>query len=464
MLGISKSLIEHWNSDNVRYCHWKSNEHLMEGLQGKTDLDIFVYPEDKDKAEKNLNELQFIKFKQQSYCTYPKVEEWIGFDYDTGKLIHVHLHYQIITGTKFNKEYVFPVDDLIIETRILHQETGVYTTSYELELILLYCRIVLKSRDKKRIKPSCDYNKEIDYLKERYSKDTLQNLLIRLLSDDALRVFDYIEKEKLSYNEWYDLFVIVSGWLKPFKSKSQIHVFFRYNYYKILNRIVKTLNSRYESLFITKKRMPERGVSICFIGVDGSGKSTVSKDISKWLSWKLENHAFYLGSGDGYKRHRGVLSRIVTKLQHPAANLLRIAHYYMHQLRRSEKYINKGGIALFDRFPQDQFNGIYDGPKITTQFASKMNQKNVRRLAQKEEKIIKDCQRYQPDILFKLVIPVEESIRRKHDNEKIIRKKVEITENLNFEHSETHVIDATQDYDKELIGIKRIIWQRMLRN
>lgn len=461
MLELCKELFSSWKDNNVLYCHWKSNEHLMEGLDGETDLDVFVSSVSHDQAEDNLKELNFIKFKPQSYCTYPNVDEWIGCDYDTGKLIHVHLHYQIITGTKYNKEYVFPIDDLILETRIFDKETGVYTTSYELELLILYARIALKSNDKKHIKPNDDYQKEIIYLKQRYSKEVLHSVLEKLLIDDAEQVYYYIEKEKLDHEEWYNLFFIISKWLKPYRRKGQMQVFMRYNYYKVINRIIKALNRRFDSLYVTKKTKPGRGISICFIGVDGSGKSTVSNEISKWLSWKIENHVFYLGSGDGYKKHRNLYAKIISRLPHPSAGLLRIAKYYNHQLKKADRYISKGGIALFDRFPQNQFVGIYDGPKIAAQYESKMSNIIVRKLAHKEEQILKDCQRFQPDLLFKLFIPVEESIRRKHDNEIIIRKKAEITDKLVLEQSETHVIDATQDYNQEILSIKRLIWEKL---
>ncbi len=462
MLKISKQLFNHWNSGNVRYCHWKSNEHLMEGLDGKTDLDVYVFLEDKPAAEKSLLELDFIKFKQQPYCTYPNVDEWIGFDYDTGALIHVHLHYKIITGTKYNKEYVFPLDNLIIDTRIKNEETEVYTTSYELELLILYSRITLKANDKKHIIPDNDYLKEIAYLKKRFDRDSLKSLLDDILKEDASKVYLYIVKESLSPEDWHELFLIILRWLKPYRSKSKIHVFSRYYYFVIRNIIISILNNRFGGLFFTKKALPNRGISICFIGVDGSGKSTVSKDISKWLSWKIENHSFYLGSGDGYKRNQSVILRLVNKFRHSAHNLVDISKYYVLQLKKAEKYIQRGGIAIYDRFPQIQFRGLYDGPKIAIYYADDMDKTNVARMARMEEKNIEFCQTYQPNLLFKLVIPVEESIRRKHDDEVIIRKKYDITEKLCFEHSDTHIIDGTQDYAQEILIIKRIIWKGLL--
>ena len=134
----------------------------MEGLDGLTDLDVYVAPEDREKTEASLVANEYIKFTPQKGARYPMVDEWIGFDYDTGKIVHVHLHYIIITGTKFNKEYVFPIDDLLMKTRVLDEETKVYVASPDVEIIILYSRIVLKASDKSNIKPNKDYQVEID--------------------------------------------------------------------------------------------------------------------------------------------------------------------------------------------------------------------------------------------------------------------------------------------------------------
>lgn len=40
MLKISKALFTAWNKEDLLYCHWKSNEHLLPGLDGATDLDV----------------------------------------------------------------------------------------------------------------------------------------------------------------------------------------------------------------------------------------------------------------------------------------------------------------------------------------------------------------------------------------------------------------------------------------
>ena len=100
MLKKSLELFDEFNKNNIKYCHWKSNEHLVEGLLGDTDLDVLISKNNKQIAEEILKKCLYMKCKSQYGSRYPGVDDWIGEDIETGKLIHVHLHYHIITGHK----------------------------------------------------------------------------------------------------------------------------------------------------------------------------------------------------------------------------------------------------------------------------------------------------------------------------------------------------------------------------
>lgn len=496
MLDICKKLFGDWNTKEIRYCHWKSNEHLMEGLDGDTDLDVFVHPDDKSVAEASLAEVGYIKLIIQKGSRYPLVDEWLGFDFDTGRLIHVHLHYQIITGAKHCKEYVFPIDEEIIASRILDEETDVYVAAPELEIIILYSRVALKATDKKNISPKGDYQKEIDFLKERADNAVIRGNCVALMGSDGEEFASLIEKEDLSAAEWQSVFRLSRNWLKKHKKMSAARVKFRLKYFRYRAMANAVLKKKFGKLPITKKTFPSGGKSICFIGADGSGKSTVGTDIRKWLNWKVEASRFYLGSGDHYnsllkkilakgrdvrshedkpvkveitgageskeapkKKKRSLKMRIMKYgfdiLQ--CVYLRKIAARALKKLKQAKKYMKKGGIALYDRFPQDQFPGLYDGPKIAVR---DMKCRLFAKLqASREERAIRKAQKYQPDLLFKLVLAPEESIRRKPDHSlEDVSQKAEITEKLVFERSKVVEIDASQPYDQEILAIKREIW------
>lgn len=493
MLKICKDLFEKWNL-KVRYCHWKGNDHIIDGLEGEGDLDVFVLPDDKKNAETILLDLMFVKVRQQDFYTYPLVDEWIGFDYDTGSLVHVHLHYQMVTGTDFCKEYVFPWNDIIIENRIL-DESGLYVPARELELIMFYMRTALKASDKRHISPR-KHREGFQYLKEKCDKQKLQSLTSMLVDGHAERFYELMTSPNITHNEWFEVYNIAKTILN--KRYGNFRVFLRHNYYKFYHRILTYCNIHYSATNILKKRLPNQGMSICFIGVDGSGKSTVSKEISKWLSWKLDTHSFYLGSGDGYnsvlRSSMHAISRIkqiflgrhksrttttnVKKINENNSTLVNnstggfgstlfsclysveVAKHCKTQLKKSFHYQDRGGISIYDRFPQIQYTGIYDGPKVTSNFGNS-GYGWISFFSRKENALLGECQKYQPTLVFKLVISVEESIKRKHDAEEIIRKKVDITQNLKFPCSEIHVIDAMQNYNDEILEIKRIIWAKI---
>ncbi|MCV4821040.1 hypothetical protein OFM15_33690, partial [Escherichia coli] len=52
-----------------------------------------------------------------------------------------------------------------------------------------------------------------------------------------------------------------------------------------------------------------QGLVIAFVGSDGAGKSTVTREIRKWLRYKLDVHGYYMGSGQGS-------TRLLDKLRH----------------------------------------------------------------------------------------------------------------------------------------------------
>ena len=491
MLLICKKLFQGWSEKGVHYCHWKSNEHLNEGLEGKTDLDVYVAPDDKIPCREVLKSLSFILFKPTKSSRYKEVEEYLGLDFDTGTMIHVHLHYRIITGTKFCKEYEFPVGELMLSTRIVDQSTDVYVASPDIEIIVLYARIALKAGKVSRIKTK-GYLEEVDYLKQRINVQTVKEYCDQFLGKkDGDLLYAQIMTDDLKKVDWDIVLRVSKNWLSSHRTLSPITCWIRKNYYWARFYYDKAVNKK-GGRILNKKTLPEEGLSIAFIGQDGSGKSTVNKDISKWLDWKVSNHSFYLGTGDGYRSPLKLLLRrankvspkkqsVSTESKEPAntefsfrrlvgivlscLNLCNASSVALKKARQAYRYSKRGGVALFDRFPQSQFSGIYDGPKIKSLYGdSKYLTGYISWLSKKEERNIKRVQQYAPNLVFKLILPPEESHRRKpFEDYEMIKKKSAITSELSFPNSDVVNIDACQDYQTELILIKKVIWEKMTK-
>ena len=484
MLNISKKLFSAWNDAGLLYCHWKSNEHLLPGLNGQTDLDVLLSLDDKVEGERLLKNLDFLKCQSQVGSRYPGVNDWLGYDSATGSLIHLHLHYRLATGHKGIKEYSLLWSDMALHTRILNEQFGVYIMEPNLELVTLYTRIGLKADfmtlyqcRKGQFELPSSTKQEVIWLKEKVDFDKVHSLVKTFFGNLSEAFYGILIKEKITAEDYQNLRKITEY---TFKKCSSVKSFLRVR--ELFFYAYQRWGIRAKSEFgpVITKKVPYSclGVSIAFIGQDGSGKSTVTKEINKWLSWKLEAKKFYLGSGDEFynpwqkRLQRKFVGRkdIVSKLLQswlPFSYQLASAKYVRKTIKSANRYTRKGGIALFDRYPQDQFLGINDGPKIREMLLPHVPNglKWLAKLyAAREESIISDAVKINPSLVFKLQLSPEESIRRRpNDNIDVITRKHNIVKALEFPSSKVMEISAVQPYHEELNQIKQEIWKEILK-
>lgn len=479
------NLFTELNRLQISYCHWKSNEHLSAGLNGTTDLDILADINEKDQLSTILQKHHYISMVSQYGSRYPFVEDWIGMDLTTGKLIHIHLHYKIVTGHTGLKEYVLPWTELCLKTRKLDESCQVYVTEPNLELIILAVRIGLKLKAKQYLiarqgawKCKAEDIREFKYLKALVEWDKVDKILSEYFLEEHLELLNLLKSDK--YNSKWILklhrLVIKHGnkWSRidfPMNQISRAYFAFilpfRYALKKYLGFNV-----------ITRKTFKgSNGLMIAFVGQDGAGKSTITKDAVKWLSWKADAKQYYLGSGDHYKSFNKKLVNLLSKSDNVVLRVIRItasitdlkhlAKKSYKTVRTAEKYKKMGGIALFDRYPQVQFAGINDGPKIRSILEKKKVNPLIRfyvnHSADVEEKYLKLAADIAPDLVFKLMLSPEESIIRKpEESYEVVFEKHNIIKELAFTHSDIHVVDAAQDYTREKIEIYNVIWNKLL--
>ena len=93
--GVTK-LLKEFGLNNIEYCHFKSNVHIAKGMVGETDLDILVAREQHADIVAALNLSGFKLFSSGAITRYSAVEDWLGFDPGTGRLAHLHLHWQCL--------------------------------------------------------------------------------------------------------------------------------------------------------------------------------------------------------------------------------------------------------------------------------------------------------------------------------------------------------------------------------
>lgn len=471
MLDVCRKIFDELLNQEINYCHWKSNEHLSDGLNGKTDMDLLVSKVDAKKFSDTLIKCECINVQPQFGSRYTDVEEWVGYDRKTGKLIHLHVHYRMITGSKHVKEYILPWHDLALDTKVLNR--NVYVMDPNLEMIILYMRIVLKEQESIRkmdrfVVPT-EYRKEILWLKKQVDCKILFNLIGNIWREDKDNVLQLYCKEKLTKNDWAKLQELARVQADVVRKEKIFNLFSISAFRKHLVGVKYSLKKSFGIVpFTTLKTLRVKGYVFVFIGCDGSGKSSVTGEIHKWLSWKLDCQRFYFGTGVGYKKP--TISRISSMAWLPdiVRKKCRMLFYYQVSWRcvymrlLLDFYIRRGGIAVCDRYPQTQFKGIYDGPKI--QALQLCNDRAWGRVfVRREEKNIAKVENKKIDVLFKLMIPAEVALKRSPGHKlREVKRKAKITEKLQFPECDVYEIDATQPFEEEILEIKGIIWDKLV--
>lgn len=485
MLKIVENLIRLLEEKQVVYVHFKSNEHVDESVEGKTDFDILVHRGSARAYEQVLLALDCKRFYSPAGAAYPGVDDWLGMDPETGALIHLHTHYQLVTGKAGFKNYVLPWTQIALDSRYRDPETGLYFVAPEFELVELYTRIVAKISIRKDVRAMAkgyrltgETLREAQWLWQRMDPNRLEGMLTRCFGGRAEGISPAVfTREQFTPGEYRQLRRFVLDALAEHQRAGMEALHLRSNLYKLKVKIVgKAKKLRFLPGCQQKKRNHSGGLLIAFLGVDGSGKTTVSQEISRWLGWKMETSRMSLGVGR-YKQSLGYrlkqrIKKLLGKKSAPegAAALPSIdpvprtlknyraqkkkvafAREVRRDIRKIHSYCLNGGIMVVDRYPQLQFFGISDGPKVNCAFPA---------LAEKELEYLRIAERLQPDLVFKLMVPVEVSMsRRPEDAEEVLRRKYEILQAVTYPQAVEIPVDATQPLEQELLFIKKKIWE-----
>lgn len=475
MLEICKLLFEYLNSNHIRYCHWKSNSHLGKALNGKTDLDILIHADDRGQFEQACKKFTIKKIISPPEKQFPGLEDYLGFDYVTGLLIHLHVHYSLILGQKYIKNHHLPIERFIFQNLTL--KNGVAIPCPEIELILLIIRAHMKMDAISLLKHGIrdlqgqnytpfplDIEEEMSGLISNCDPEKFKDILSECKLPIPATLFTaFISKFSGERYKCYDAFKtrkrIISS-LKGFRRQKGISLFLKYFYLNLLN-------SRGLRIFTNqkKKKLVGKGKMFSLVGADGSGKSTLIRDLEKWLSWKLVVRGYYYGiPKNSFIDFIDYAIRVARKLK---AGFLAIYIEYclwllIAKLRykvflSSGKDISQGIVVLTDRFPLQEFKSMeipMDGPRLSQR--STIIGRYFSQLESRYYNKIKN-----PNRIFVLQVDIDELRRRKRDLDISTHKIKADTVNAIKGNEQIILIDANKPYSDVQLELKRKIWEYM---
>lgn len=488
MLISIKKMIDAFEEHRVLYCHWKSNEHLTAALQGDTDLDMLFDPRQRSLIEIVLNECGLKRFRAMPLMQYNAIEDYIGFDKDTCKIWHLHLHYRMTLGEPHLKGYtITPFTDYILNHRTL-SESGIYTSLPEVEYILLLIRMTLKLRTRDWFrKIGNDDRKEIGWLIQYSSKNSFDQHVNALIHNDKVIsiLLSLYGIELSKKNQLRSLRKELLPYMKNYTG---------YNYFQSrwhrtkreffwgLGGIIRRMNWDISKPY--RRVSPSGGAVIAFLGCDGAGKSTMVDFLYHEYKKKLDVKTIYMGSGDGSSSllrkpmkliarrvgGKGLGIAVEKECKEKKKKSLKARLYYIakiiwaltlaiekkKKLRLITKARNRGMLVLVDRYPQVITSGYSDGPLLTRFFNG--GNSVCQWLAKKEYAVYERSAYNAPDLIVKLSLPTDVAVKRKPEMtiDEVEKKKQAV---VAVDISPSIIVDTNCDFHQSIRRVMCEIWK-----
>ena len=498
------ALFHDFEKSGISWCSWKSNEHLSDGLTGKTDIDILFNDGDQARVRAIMRKNNFIEFKTPAYRYYPGITDFVSVDVRSGRILHAHAHFLLTLGEKNLKSFVFPWAPEILAQRVrIDEKLLIYSSSPVDELILLLVRESIKSGrpDPEKYKAGIQgtgFYRELMWLRDRVALHEIEKRAGEMLDLPAAEIIC----ELVSGDVTHDLLCRLGRCVRQRADEKQWRrmggalALFQKNWRTGLALSVRLLEKAGvpQHLIVRRRVLPGEGLVVAMVGPDGSGKSTLSKKIVSQYANKIDVALLYFGAGDGAQTApQWILKSVVRaamklrRRQHgigstgektsPAggaaddavsgATILSAVTGVWHKrsiMKKAKALKSRGFIVVCDRWPQNQVSGMNDGPLLS----GLMNDKRsfMRFLARWEERQFERiCGLCGPDLVLLMSPSLKTAVQRKPENremEDIIRRKIEAFGRIRFPDCAAVVeVDADRPFSDVLEVAHSAIWSHM---
>jgi thymidylate kinase len=487
MLPIFESLLVDFIRQDIRCCYWKSTRRLKSALAGERDLDLLVARQDQHRTEMVLLAAGFKRFPAIATRDHPSLSSFLGHDEQSGRLVHVHLHARLIVGEPLFKNYRLPWEDIILARAELHAELPIRVLDPTTEALLLAVRSCLELS---RLDPvtlrswhAAIHKFALDHAKlgAHVDRAALHELATVLLDKDlAGMIVDFIcgeprRDDRRRFRRCLTRRSAIYRTYNPFESRLR-------SAWRTALWIGGNLNRRYFHIPRPwSRRAPGGGCVVAIVGLDGSGKTTVTAALRAWLAPEVDVMPVYFGTGAGrpsmllrpFKLMVPLIRCVLrtkpkgsshgTISEQPPGRLYSacmmcwaalVAYEKRGKLRVARRAADRGLVVVTDRFPQDEIIGFNDGPLL-----ARLSRVPAW-LRTFETSAYALARRLPPDLVLKLDVRAETAARREPDMDpNLIRQRIAQLRRLTFASPRVVTVDAEQPLEDVIRVAKREIWQ-----
>jgi thymidylate kinase len=484
-LRLVRLLREELRGKAVRYCHWKSNDMLALSVNGQNDLDLLVHRDDARRFLAVLARLGFNRALAPGGREHPGVGHFYGLDRASGRLVHVHAHFQLVLGDDTTKNYRLPLEVAYLAS--CHHDQVLPVPAAEFELALFVIRMMLKHATWDAVAMglgglSPGERRELAWLLERadgratgavvaqhlagIGTDLWRRCLASLIEESGSRTRVALGGELLTA-------------LAPHGRRSRA-----LDAATRVGRRGSWAWTKYVLRRPTRKRFERTGLTVAVVGGDGSGKTTAVEGVAEWLGSTFVVRRTHLGNprpspltlavkGPMYvARAAGLLPstrrtldpRTATPEDFPGAAWavwhLLTARDRLREYHASRRLADDGGVVVSDRWPLPQLS-LMDCSRVGWILeGAGPRSRLVRRLAEAERRIYEQIGL--PDVLVVLRVDPEVAVQRRpeDDSDYVRTRNAEVFE-TDWSATPAVVLDATRPPEQVLADVRNAIWERL---
>ncbi|HLE98703.1 MAG TPA: hypothetical protein VI540_02310 [Gaiellaceae bacterium] len=472
---------------NMRYCHWKSNAAIDRSASGENDLDLLVDRGDLTTFAEALAHLGFVRTYKPG-LEIPGIESFYGYDVPTGRLVHVHAHYQLVAGDDRTKNYRLPIEEAYLASAT---RTGLFALpSAELEYVVFVIRMVLKyctwdeivwcATRGRRAGPSRSERAEHEYLVARVDAGRAGDLVDEHLPFVGSELFAHCAAAL--HKDCSTLRRIRTG--RRLETSLQPHA--RYSrrvdrWLRIWRRVAIALQRRMGGQ--QRNRLGAGGAMVGIMGGDGSGKSTALAALGEWLSPEFDVRLVHLGKPrwsattttvraflKGAALGANGLTRAVrvrgTRRLPDRVETYRTLFWLLCTARdrrkaygHARRFATSGGLVLCDRYPHPRLSSM-EAPLIASKTVDGPNNRLVQAMIEIEERY--HAAIAPPELLVVLRVDPEIAVQRKtEERPESVRARGAEVWNIDWRDSRVHVVDASKPEDEVARELKALVWSSL---
>jgi thymidylate kinase len=480
VLPLVAELLEALERAGVSYCHWKSNEAIERSASGANDLDLLIARDGAAVFARTLHDLGFLVARPRANRQLPGIIDYYGRDRDTGRILHVHAHHQLVLGDDMTKNFRLPIEGAYLASAT---SDGLFMLpSAEFEYVVFVLRMVVKHAPwdaqlgrKGRLTPS--ERRELAYLQERIDRAVVAEIIRvhlpfldrrtfavaeRALEEDAGRAIRAFAGRRV-------LRALRAHGRRPGAADLGLRVL-RREWGNLLSRL---------PVRHTGKRLDTGGMVIAIVGGDGAGKSSAVDVVAALLSHDFETHRFHMGKPP-WSRVTTAVRRPMRKLrQHGLFSATTAPPWEVHtsypglafllwhvltardrllEYQRIRRVVGSGGIAVCDRFPLPDVR-MMDAPRLRT-VEGLERRPWARWLAEAEARCYAHL--LPPDLLIVLRVPPDEAVRRRPEQDaEFVRRRAQEVYDTDWSATDAVVIDAGRTKAEVEHAVAAAVWSTL---